>query len=292
MINGQKVVVAMPAYNAEKTLWWTYSEIPRDVVDLVILVDDASQDRTVELAKAMEVDIVIPHEKNLGYGGNQKTCYQEALRQGADIVIMLHPDYQYTPALIEPMAWLIAHKTYDVALGSRLLGKSSLSGGMPFYKYCSNRFLTLLENILLWEHLSEYHTGYRAYSRQVLEAVPFLKNSDGFIFDNQMLAQIFYAGFRVGEISCPTKYFPEASSISFKHSVKYGFGVMKTAIEYRLHCWGLIQSPIYEGMQRNKEKVPPLAYPFPSAAKSTLDTPDPNAAQAFRRHQSMRDVNK
>lgn len=264
MIRGKKIVVAMPAYNAERTLEKTYREVPRDVVDMVILVDDASKDRTAEVAKDLGIDVVIKHEKNLGYGGNQKTCYQEALRRGADIVIMLHPDYQYTPALIEPMAWMIAHNTYDVALGSRLLGKSTLRGGMPFYKYCSNRILTLFENIILWEHLSEYHTGYRAYSREVLERVPFTKNSNNFVFDNQMLAQIFYAGFRVGEISCPTKYFPEASSISFKNSVTYGLGVLKVAVDYRLHSWGLINSPIYEGMTKNKKKFPLSIYPFPA----------------------------
>jgi glycosyltransferase involved in cell wall biosynthesis len=281
MIRGKKVVVAMPAYQAEKTLERTYKEVPRDVVDMVILVDDASKDRTAEVAKDLGIDVVIKHEKNLGYGGNQKTCYQEALRRGADIVIMLHPDYQYTPALIEPMAWLIAHNTYDVSLGSRLLGKSSLSGGMPFYKYCSNRVLTLLENIIIWEHLSEYHTGYRAYSRQVLEYVPFHKNSNGFVFDNQMLAQIFYAGFRVGEISCPTKYFPEASSISFKNSVIYGLGVMKVAMDYRLHCWGLKKSPIYEGMARHTKKFPLSLYPFPSLTNKEEAPKTPDAKPIF-----------
>jgi len=261
----------MPAYNAEKTLERTYREVPRDVVDQVILVDDASRDRTVEVAKALDIDIVIRHEKNLGYGGNQKTCYQEALKNGADIVIMLHPDYQYTPALIEPLAWLIAHETYDVALGSRLLGNSTLAGGMPFYKYCSNRILTLAENILLWQHLSEYHTGYRAYSREVLKTVPFLNNSDGFTFDNQMLAQIFYAGFRVGEISCPTKYFPEASSISFANSVRYGLGVLDVAMQYRLQSWGLAKYKIFEGMQKKKSRFPLSIYPFPSVlAKENL----------------------
>ena len=235
MIHGKKIVVAMPAYNAEKTLEKTYLEVPRDVVDLVILVDDASQDDTFGVANKLGIDIVIRHEKNLGYGGNQKTCYQEALKKGADIVIMLHPDYQYTPALIEPMAWLVAHETYDVALGSRLLGNSTLSGGMPFYKYVSNRVLTLIENILLWQHLSEYHTGYRAHSRTVLELLPFSKNSNGFAFDNEFLAQVFYAGFHVREISCPTKYFPAASSISFKNSTTYGVGVLRVAFSYRLH---------------------------------------------------------
>jgi len=253
MIKDKKVVVAMPAYNAEKTLERTYSEIPQDVVDLVILVDDCSQDGTVELAKRIGIPIVIRHKKNLGYGGNQKTCYQEALKNNADIVIMLHPDYQYTPALIEPLAWLIAHDTYDVALGSRLLGNSTLSGGMPFYKYFSNRALTLMENILIWQHLSEYHTGYRAYSRQVLETVPFARNSDGFAFDNEILAQIFYAGFKVGEISCPTKYFADASSISFYNSVLYGLGVLRVAVNFRLHDWNLSNFKILEGIEKGKK---------------------------------------
>ena len=240
MIHGQKVVVALPAYQAEKTLERTYREVPRDVVDEVILVDDASRDRTVEIAQSLGINVVIQHKKNLGYGANQKRCYVEALKRGADIVILLHPDYQYTPALIEPLAWLIAHGTYDVALGSRLLGNSTLAGGMPFHKYVTNRILTLLENIIIWQHLSEYHTGYRAYSRRVLESIPFHYNSDGFIFDNQILAQIFYAGFRVGEISCPTKYFPEASSINFRRSVVYGLStlwVMLRVLPVRLGLW-------------------------------------------------------
>ena len=254
MIRGKKVVVAMPAYNAEKTLEQTYSEIPQDVVDLVILVDDCSKDRTVEIAQQLGISIVIRHDRNKGYGGNQKTCYQEALKNGGDIIIMLHPDYQYTPALIEPLAWLIAYDTYDVALGSRLLGNSTLSGGMPFYKYLSNRVLTLVENILIWQHLSEYHTGYRAYSRRVLEAVPFLKNSDGFAFDNEILAQIFYTGFRVGEISCPTKYFDDASSINFINSVIYGLGVLNVTIRYRLHDWNLLKYPILSGIKRGRSE--------------------------------------
>lgn len=242
----------MPAYNAEKTLERTYREVPREVVDEVILVDDASQDRTVEIAKNLGIETVIKHEKNLGYGGNQKNCYREALKRGADIVIMLHPDYQYTPALIEPLAWLIAHGTYDVALGSRLLGNSTLSGGMPIHKYCMNRILTLLENIIIWQHLSEYHTGYRAYSRAVLESIPFDRNANGFLFDNQILAQIFYAGFRVGEISCPTKYFPEASSINFWNGVLYSLGVIQVALQYRLHVWGLRSYPLFEGIEKKK----------------------------------------
>lgn len=240
----------MPAYNAARTLEKTYREIPKDVVDEVILVDDASQDDTVAIAAKLGIDIVIRHQKNLGYGGNQKTCYQEALRRGADIVIMLHPDYQYTPALIEPLAWLIAHDTYDVAVGSRILGTTTLSGGMPIYKFISNRILTFLENIVLWTHISEYHTGYRAYSRKVLETIPFMNNSNGFVFDNEILAQIFYARFRVGEISCPTKYFPEASSISFKNSMQYGLGVLKTMLRYRLFCMGLSQDKFFQNIKR------------------------------------------
>lgn len=255
MIMRKKVVVVMPAYNAARTLEKTYREIPRDVVDEVVLVDDASRDDTVAIAAKLGIDFVIRHQKNLGYGGNQKTCYQEALRRSADIVIMLHPDYQYTPALIEPLAWLIAHDTYDVAVGSRILGTSTLSGGMPFYKFIANRALTLLENIVLWTHISEYHTGYRVFSRKVLEAIPFEKNSNGFVFDNQMLAQIFYARFRVGEISCPTKYFPEASSISFKNSVRYGLGVLETMVRYRLHCMGLIRDPLFNGITRHSRKA-------------------------------------
>lgn len=246
----------MPAYNAEKTLERTYREVPRSVVDLVILVDDASQDHTVRKARELGIDIVIAHEKNLGYGGNQKTCYQEALKQGADIVIMLHPDYQYTPALIEPLAWLIAHDTYDVAIGSRLLGNSTLKGGMPVYKYLSNRVLTLLENIILWQHVSEYHTGYRAFSRKVLETVPFTKNSDGFVFDNEIFAQIFYARFRVGEISCPTKYFNDASSISFRNSLKYGAGCLQTMLKYRLQKWGIRKYEIFEGIRPGRVCAP------------------------------------
>lgn len=255
MICNKKVTVALPAYNAEKTLERTYKEIPKDMVDEVILVDDASQDRTVEVAKRLKIPIIIEHKKNLGYGGNQKTCYSEALKNGADIVILLHPDYQYTPALIEPLAWLIAHETYDVALGSRLLGNSTLSGGMPVYKYVGNRVLTLVENILLWQHLSEYHTGYRVFSRRVLETVPFLNNSDGFVFDNQMLAQIFYAGFKVGEISCPTKYFSEASSINFMNGLIYAIGVLNVAIQYRLHSWGFVKVKIFDGMTRGKRNL-------------------------------------
>ena len=261
MIKGKKIIVTMPAYNAESTLEKTYREIPRDVVDEVILVDDASKDRTLEIANKLGVDVVIAHEKNLGYGGNQKTCYTEALRRGADIIIMLHPDYQYTPELVEPLAWLIAHETYDFAFGSRILGSSTLSGGMPLYKFIANRSLTLLENLVLWQHVSEYHSGYRAFSRKVLEAIPFTNNSDDFVFDNEILAQIFYAGFCVGEISCPTKYFPEASSISFKNSMRYGMGVIRTMLKYRLKCMNLYHSKIFSGLSRNTAASCPRAFP-------------------------------
>ena len=267
MILDKRVVVVMPAYNAARTLEKTYREIPRSVVDRVILVDDASTDHTAEIARDLGIDKVVVHERNLGYGGNQKTCYREALAAGADIVIMLHPDYQYTPALIEPLAWLIAHKTYDVAIGSRLLGNSVLSGGMPFYKFAANRILTLAENLMLWQHISEYHTGYRAFSREVLEAIPLDHNSNNFVFDNEMIAQIFYAGFRVGEISCPTKYFPEASSISFKSSVKYGIGVLKTMFRYRMHCWSLRRDPLFHGIARKKTGTRSLKPDFPNPSK-------------------------
>lgn len=250
MIRGKKVVVAMPAYNAEKTLERTFLEIPENIVDLVILVDDASQDQTVKRAKSLGIQIVIQHERNRGYGGNQKTCYEEALRNNADIIIILHPDYQYTPALIEPLASPIAHGVSDVVLGSRFLENDTLKGGMPFHKYCVNRVLTTIENFLLGQRLSEYHTGYRAYSREVLETIPFRNNADDFVFDNEILAQIFYAGFRVEEISCPTKYFPEASSINFSDSIRYSFGVLRVAIEYRLHCWRLLKFNILEGITK------------------------------------------
>ncbi len=244
MLNGKKVVVVMPAYNAEKTLEKTYAEIPFEIVDDVILVDDASKDRTSELARSMGIHTIV-HEKNLGYGGNQKSCYRAALEKGADIVIMVHPDYQYTPKLIPAMASMIAYGEFDAVLASRILGVGALQGGMPLYKYISNRFLTLVENILLGHKLSEYHTGYRAFSREILERLPLKENSDDFVFDNQMLAQIIWAGFRIGELSCPTKYFPEASSINFRRSAIYGLGVLKTAVQFRLQKWGLLSSRIF-----------------------------------------------
>lgn len=244
MFNGKKVIVVLPAYNAGKTLKRTYDEIPRDIVDDVILVDDASSDATVAKAKELGISHVV-HPKNMGYGANQKTCYKEALAHGADIVIMLHPDYQYTPKLIPAMTSIIANGLFDVALGSRILGVGAMKGGMPLHKYIANRFLTFVENLLVNYKLAEYHTGYRAFSRKVLESIDFSKNSDDFVFDNQMLAQVIYKGFDIGEISCPTKYFPEASSINFKRSVQYGLGVLKTALQFRLHKWGVIKCDLF-----------------------------------------------
>jgi glycosyltransferase involved in cell wall biosynthesis len=231
MLNGKKIVVVMPAYNAEKTLEQTYRELPREFVDEIILVDDGSKDSTAQLSTDLGI-VTFVHRGNFGYGRNQKTCYREALVRGADIVIMVHPDYQYSPNLIVPLAGMIAYGEYDIALGSRILGVSALKGGMPLYKYIANRFLTLFENLLLSYKLSEYHTGYRAFSRNVLESLPLEANSDDFVFDNQMLAQSIYFGFRIGELSCPTRYFAEASSINFRRSVKYGFGVLATSLMF------------------------------------------------------------
>ncbi|MBI5185982.1 MAG: glycosyltransferase family 2 protein [Nitrospinae bacterium] len=244
MVNGKKIVVVLPAYNAEATLQATYDEIPRDIVDDVILVDDASRDRTVELAKMLDLK-TFTHLKNKGYGGNQKTCYREALRIGADIVIMLHPDYQYTPKLVPAMAHLLATGHFDVVIGSRILGTGALKGGMPLYKYISNRFLTFTQNLLIGYKLSEYHTGYRAFTRRVLETLPLEENSDDFVFDNQMLAQCVYYNFTIGEISCPTKYFPEASSINFSRSLKYGIGVLYTSLQFLLSKRRILPSRIF-----------------------------------------------
>jgi len=234
MIDNKKVAVVLPAYNAALTLEKTYNEIPMDIVDEVILTDDKSSDDTVTLARNLGISHIIVHEKNMGYGANQKSCYNKALELGADIVIMLHPDYQYDPKLIHSMAFLIANGVYEVVLGSRILGNGALKGGMPLYKYIANRFLTLSQNILMNQKLSEYHTGYRAFSRKVLENIDYNVNSDDFVFDNQMLAQIFYAGFEIAEITCPTRYFKEASSINFKRSSKYGLGVLWTSFQYFL----------------------------------------------------------
>jgi len=231
MLNGKRITVVMPAYNAEKTLIKTHSEVPHDIVDNIILTDDASQDRTAEVARQLNIKTFV-HMKNKGYGGNQKTCYQEALRMGSDIIIMLHPDYQYTPKLITSMASMIAYGVFDAVIASRILGNKALEGGMPIYKYISNRFLTAAENLLIQQKLSEYHSGYRAFSANVLESLPLMENSDDFVFDNEMLLQTLYFGFNVGEVSCPAKYFDEASSISFRRSVTYGTGVLGTAIKY------------------------------------------------------------
>jgi glycosyltransferase involved in cell wall biosynthesis len=238
VINEKKIVVVMPAYNAARTLERTYSEIPLDLVDEIILVDDGSSDDTVDLARRMGLK-VFQHKQNMGYGRNQKTCYREALRSGADIVIMLHPDYQYSPRLIVPLAGMIAYGEYDISLGSRILGVGALKGGMPLYKYLSNRVLTAIENFLLNYKLSEYHTGYRAFSRKVLEEMPLEANSDDFVFDNEMLAQAVYFKYRIGEVSCTTKYFPEASSINFVRSVRYGLGVLWTSMRFRLQRMGV-----------------------------------------------------
>ena len=229
----------MPAYKAALTLEKTYREIPFDLVDDVILVDDHSPDNTSEVAKSLGIKHIIRHDKNKGYGGNQKTCYTKALELGADIVIMVHPDYQYTPLLLPAMITIIGNGLYPVVFGSRILGKGALKGGMPMYKYIANRFLTLFQNIMLSQKLSEYHTGYRAFSREVLEKVPFQKCDDDFVFDNEMIAQIFWQGFEIAEVTCPTKYFDEASSINFARSSKYGLGVLRVSMRYRLAKWGI-----------------------------------------------------
>jgi len=233
MVLGKKITVVMPAFNAGQTLEKTYQEIPREIVDEVILVDDFSHDQTVSLAKSLGIKVFL-HDSNYGYGRNQKTCYTEALKNETDIIVMLHPDYQYTPKLILAMASMIVSREYDVVLASRIIGGCALKGGMPFYKYFFNRFLTALQNLLMNSKLSEFHTGYRAFSRKVLENLPFLENSDDFVFDNQMLAQVLYFGYRIGELSCPTKYFSEASSINFWRSIRYGIGVINTSLKYRL----------------------------------------------------------
>jgi glycosyltransferase involved in cell wall biosynthesis len=232
VINGKKVTVIMPAYNAAATLEQTYREIPFEIVDEVILTDDKSKDNTVALAKTLGIHHVIEHEVNRGYGGNQKSCYNKALETGADIVIMLHPDYQYTPKLIQSMSYLIANEVFEVVTGSRILGKGALKGGMPIYKYIANRALTLTQNILLNQKLSEYHTGYRAFSRKALQSIDYNSYSEDFIFDNQMLAELLHRGFEVGEVTCPTRYFEEASSINFSRSVKYGLGVLGVSVKF------------------------------------------------------------
>jgi glycosyltransferase involved in cell wall biosynthesis len=249
MLKDKKIVVVMPAYNAAETLEKTYREIPLDIVDEVILVDDMSADNTVAVARELGIHHVIRHEENKGYGGNQKTCYQKALSLGADVVIMLHPDYQYTPLLIESISHMIVNGLYPVVLASRILGNGALKGGMPRYKYFFNRCLTFFQNLMIGQKLSEYHTGYRAFTREVLETVPFMENSDDFVFDNQMLAQIVYAGFDIGEITCPTKYFPEASSINFRRSCRYGLGVLLTSVQFRLQKWHLGRFRIFRDLK-------------------------------------------
>ena len=244
MINGKRIAVVMPAYNAEKTLRSTVEELP-EIVDIRILVDDHSRDRTVEIARELGL-LHFVHDKNYGYGRNQQTCYAEALAEGADVVIMLHPDYQYTPLLVTAMASMIAYGVYDVVLGSRIIGGQALRGGMPLYKYIFNRFLTAFENLFLAIKVSEYHTGYRAFGKEVLTTLPLLENSDDFVFDNQMLAQCAFFGFRIGEVSCPTKYFPEASSINFRRSVTYGLGVLTTTMQFALQKWGLAKYKIFD----------------------------------------------
>jgi glycosyltransferase involved in cell wall biosynthesis len=244
MLNGKKIAVVMPAYNAEKTLRVTVDELP-EIVDMRILVDDFSSDRTVEVARELGL-VHFVHDRNYGYGRNQQTCYTEALAEGADVIIMLHPDYQYTPLLVTAMASMVAYGVYDVVLGSRIIGGQALHGGMPLYKYVFNRLLTAFENLFLRIKVSEYHTGYRAFSREVLIKLPLLENSDDFVFDNQMLAQCAYFGFRIGEVSCPTKYFPEASSINFRRSVKYGLEVLFTTMKFALQKWGVAHYAIFD----------------------------------------------
>lgn len=244
MLNGKKIIVVMPAYNAARTLERTYHDLPLEVVDEVLLVDDASGDDTVEVSRRLGLTTFL-HETNMGYGRNQKTCYREALRRGADIVVMVHPDYQYSPRLVLPIAGMIAAGEYDVVIGSRILGNGALKGGMPVYKYISNRFLTAFQNLLIGQKLSEYHTGYRAFAREVLEFLPLEQNTNDFIFDNEMLAQVIFFNFKIGEVSCPTKYFDEASSINFSRSVRYGFGVLLTSLKFRLQKMGITSFAIF-----------------------------------------------
>ena len=251
MLNGKRIAVVMPAYNAEKTLQATVNELP-EIVDIRILVDDASADRTVEVARELGL-VHFVHDRNYGYGRNQQTCYAEALAEGADVILMVHPDYQYTPLLVTAMASMVAYGVYDVVLGSRIIGGQALRGGMPLYKYVFNRFLTAFENLFLGIKVSEYHTGYRAFSRDVLTKLPLLENSDDFVFDNQMLAQCAFFGFRIGEVSCPTKYFPEASSINFRRSVKYGLGVVATTMQFALQKWGVRKFKIFDANGRKLE---------------------------------------
>jgi len=254
MLSGKKIVVVMPAYNAERTLLKTYAEIPKELVDEVIVVDDRSVDRTAQIARSIKAKTIV-HPTNRGYGGNQKTCYREALKLGADIVVMVHPDYQYTPKLITAMASLIAEGLFDCVLGSRILGVGALKGGMPRYKYIANRVLTLIQNCLLKHKLSEYHTGYRAFSSKILKSLPLDNNDDTFVFDNQMLSQIIYAGYRVGEITCPTRYMTDSSSISPSKAVLYGLGVLQTSVAFRLHRWGFRTDPLFAPIDQKKRST-------------------------------------
>lgn len=246
MINNKKVVVVLPAYNAAETLEKTFNEIPKNIVDEVILTDDCSTDDTILIAKKLGIQHIIQHKKNRGYGGNQKTCYNKAISLGADVIIMLHPDYQYDPRLIPAMSQIVAHNIYDVILGSRILSKGAIKGGMPIYKYIANRFLTLFQNILMAQKLSEYHTGYRCFNAEKLKSIPYEKNSDDFVFDNQIIAQLCYFNASIGEISCPTKYFKEASSINLQRSIKYGLGVLLVSISYFLQRTGIFKFNIYK----------------------------------------------
>ena len=248
MLNGKRIIVVMPAYLAGRTLEKTWRDLPHDIVDEVIVVDDSSDDNTVSVARALGLDVIL-HPHNKGYGGNQKTCYTEALRRGADIVVMVHPDYQYDPRMVTAMAGMIVSGVYDLVLGSRILGGGALKGGMPWWKYVANRALTAVENLLTGAHLSEYHTGYRAYSRALLDALPWQNNSDDFVFDNEILAQAIVGGFRIGEVSVPTRYFPEASSIDFPRSVRYGFGVLGTALLAFLARTRLFRHRLFEGLR-------------------------------------------
>ena len=253
MLEGKKIIVVMPAYNAEKTLKKTYDEIPKEIVDDVLLTDDCSTDKTVDIARGMGLE-VYEHEKNKGYGANQKTCYARALSKGADIIIMLHPDYQYPPKLITAMAGLVSSGMFDVVLGSRILGGAAIKGGMPLYKYFCNRVLTFIENVLIGQKLSEYHTGFRAFSKEALESIPLLENSDDFLFDNQMLVQAIFFGFRVGEITAPSQYTKESSSIGFRRSLVYGFGVIATATKFALQKLKIARFPIFDGDGRSLDK--------------------------------------
>lgn len=246
MVNNKKIVVVLPAYNAEKTLEKTIREIPMNIVDELVLVDDNSTDQTYNVAKDLGIKHIIKHQSNLGYGGNQKSCYKKAIELDADIIIMIHPDYQYTPLLIEAMIYPITNGIYDCMLGSRILGKGAIKGGMPFYKYLANRVLTLIQNLLLNQKLSEYHTGYRAFKSSILSEINYTNNSDDFIFDNEFLAQVFYKNFTIGEVSCPTKYFSEASSINFRRSIKYGIGVLGVSFKYRLHKMKIVTLELFK----------------------------------------------